>query len=160
MGSFTEFSLPVRAFLAAYPWRRIDPVPEAPLAKPLSECRVAIVSSAGFAMPGQERFDDSIKGGDWSFREIPKDVDLAVLTESHRSGSFDHGGIRRDPNLAFPIDRLREMERSGRIGEVAPRHFSFMGSIVAPGRFLRDSVPVMAGRLVDDGVDVALLVPV
>jgi D-proline reductase (dithiol) PrdB len=160
MGSVTEFSLTVRAFLAAYPWRQIDPVPWAPLPKPLSQCRVAIASSAGFVMPGQERFDNSIKGGDWSFREIPGDVDPATLRESHRSGTFDHSGIRRDPNLAFPIDRLRELARSGRIGEVAPRHFSFMGSIVAPGRFLRDTVPAMAGRLVDDGVDVALLVPV
>jgi hypothetical protein len=35
-----------------------------------------------------------------------------------------------------------------------------MGSITAPGRLTRDTAPVAARRLRDDGVDAALLVPV
>ena len=160
MGDLNEFSLPTRLFLKAYPWRRIDPVPWSPLKKPLKECRLALVSSAGFVLPGQEPFDETIKGGDWSFREIPNDTDAKTLVESHRSQSFDHAGIHEDANLALPLDRVKEMAAAGRIGAVNRRHFSFMGSIVAPGRFLRDSVPVMAGALVEDAVDVALFVPV
>ena len=160
MGDMNEFSLVVRTFIRAYPWRRIDPVPWAPLRKPLAECRVALVSSAGFVLPGQEPFDDSIRGGDTSFRVIPHDADLTTLIDTHRSGTFDHTGLRRDPNLAFPLDRLHEMAAAGRIGEVAPRHLSFMGSITAPGRLIRDSAPAMAEILVEDQVDVALLVPV
>jgi hypothetical protein len=34
------------------------------------------------------------------------------------------------------------------------------GSITAPGRFVRDTVPQAANWLTGDGVDVALLVPV
>ena len=160
MGDLNEFSLPTRLFLKAYPWRRIDPVPWSPLKKPLKECRLALVSSAGFVLPGQEPFDETIKGGDWSFREIPNDTDAKTLVESHRSQSFDHAGIHEDSNLGLPLDRVKEMAAAGRIGAVNRRHFSFMGSIVAPGRFLRDSVPVMAGALVEDAVDVALFVPV
>lgn len=68
--------------------------------------------------------------------------------------------MRRDPNLAFPIDRVRELAAAGRIGEVNHRHLSLMGSITAPGRLIRDTAPEAARRIVADGVDIALLVPV
>src|SRR5438034_987316 len=106
MGDQTEFSWSIRAFLRAYPWRRIDPVPWTSLKKPLAQCRLALVSSAGFVLPDQAPFDESIKGGDPSFREIPSDVDVQELVDTHRSESFDHAGLQRDPNLAFPIDRV------------------------------------------------------
>ncbi|MGD9139344.1 MAG: hypothetical protein PVH42_21455 [Desulfobacterales bacterium] len=51
MGDLNEFALKYRLFLNAYPWRRIDPVPWAPLKKPLSECRLVLVSSAGIVRP-------------------------------------------------------------------------------------------------------------
>jgi D-proline reductase (dithiol) PrdB len=68
--------------------------------------------------------------------------------------------MRRDPNLALPIDRLRELSEAGRIGAVNRRHLSFMGSLTATGAFVRDTAPAAAKLLVEDGVDVALLVPV
>ena len=160
MGDIGEFSLRWRLFLRRYPWRRIDPVPWTPLRKPLARCRVALVTSAAFSLPGQPLFDATLKGGDPSFREIPGDVDVATLIENHRSELFDHAAMRRDPNLAFPADRLRELAERGRIGSVAPRHLSFMGSITAPGRLVREQAPQAARLLVADGVDVALLVPV
>jgi D-proline reductase (dithiol) PrdB len=160
LGSLDEFSIPVRLFLRAYPWRRIDPVPWAPLRKALCECRLALVSSAGFIAPGQKPFDESVRGGDPSFREIPGDVEVATLRDTHRSESFDHSGMRLDPNIAFPIDRVRELAAAGRIGSVSPRHLSLMGSITAPGRLTRETAPEAARGLLQDGVDVALLVPV
>jgi len=66
----------------------------------------------------------------------------------------------RDPNLAFPIDRVRELVASRRIDSVADEHISFMGSITAPGRLVRDTAPEIARRLLADRVDIALLVPV
>lgn len=160
MGEIREFSLTTRAFLRAYPWRRIDPVPWAPLRKPLSGCRLALVSSAGFVLPDQERFDESVKGGDPSFRVIPGDVDVSTLVDTHRSETFDHAGLARDPNLAFPLDRLRELVEAGRIGSLNGRHLSFMGSITAPGRLAKRTAPEAVRALVEDGVDAALLVPV
>jgi D-proline reductase (dithiol) PrdB len=147
-------------FLKTYQWRRIDPVPWAPMTKPLEACRVALVSSAGFVTPDQSRFDDAKWGGDTSFREIPATVDVSTLIESHRSEVFDHSGIRQDPNLAFPIDRLNELCAKGRIGAVNERHLSLMGSITAPGRLIKRTAPEAVQCLAHDGVDVALLIPV
>jgi D-proline reductase (dithiol) PrdB len=160
MGDISEFSLGIRLFLKAYPWRRIDPVPWNPVKKPLAQCRLALVTSAGFVGPGQERFDHSIRGGDCSFREIPADLDVRTLIESHRSEVFDHTGIHEDPNLAFPLDRARELAELGRIGSVNRRHLAFMGSITAPGRLIRQTAPPAARLLSEDQVDVALVVPV
>lgn len=160
MGDISEFPLKWRLFLKAYPWRRIDPVPWTRLRKPLAQCKLALVSSAGFVLPGQAPFDAGIKGGDVSFREIPSDADVKTLVESHRSEAFDHTDMNVDRNLAFPIDRVRELVARGRIGAVNRRHLSCMGSITAPGRLLRDTLPAAAGLLAEDAVDVALLVPV
>lgn len=150
----------MRAYLMAYRWRRIDPVPCARLPLPLSGASVALVTTAGLVPPGTPLFDESVKGGDVSFRWVEADADLTALVEAHRSEAFDHRGIAADRNLALPLDRLRELAGEGTIGRVAPRHLSFMGSITAPGRLVRDTAPAAAAGLRADGVDVALLVPV
>ena len=155
MGDASEFSLATRIFLKTYPWRRIDPVPCAPLRKPLAESRIAIVTTAGLHLPDQTPFDCEQRGGDTSYRVIPNDADVSTLLEAHRSETFDHSGVRADPNLAFPLDRLRELGLP-----LAPRHLSFMGSITATRSLIAESAPEAAQLLVDDGVDVALLVPV
>lgn len=160
MGFFNEFSFPVRAFLKVYPWRRIDPVPWIKLSRPLNQCKVALVSSAGFVLPDQKPFDDTIKGGDWSFREIPSTSLVSELRDAHRSESFDHQGMLADPNLVFPLDRFRELKARGRIGDFNPRSFSFMGSITAPGRLIKETAPRAAQLLVEDKVHAVLLVPV
>lgn len=160
MGELSEFSLPVRLFLKTYRWRRIDPVPWTSLEKPLSECRLALVSTAGLVLPGQEPFDEGVRGGDPSHRWIPDDADLGALRDTHRSESFDHSGMLRDSNLVLPLDRLHELVRDGRVGSANRRHVSLMGSITAPGRLTQDTAPEVAEALVADGVDVSLLVPV
>jgi D-proline reductase (dithiol) PrdB len=160
MGEMSEFPLHMRAFLRTYRWRRIDPLPWHRLEKPLSECRVAIATSAGLIAPGERPFDSSVLGGDFSFRWISAETPPRTLIETHRSESWDHRGVTADPNVAFPLDRLHEMQAEGVIGEVNHRHPSFMGSLTAPGRLIRRSAPAIAEALVEDQVDVALLVPV
>jgi len=68
--------------------------------------------------------------------------------------------MHQDPNLAFPLDRTRELTERGRIGSLKRRHLCFMGSITAPGRLIQQTAPAAAQMLVEDAVDVALLVPV
>ena len=160
MATLESLRLSDRIFVRTYPWRRIDPVPWTPLAKPLAACRLALVSSAGLVMAGQEPFDDGVRGGDFGFREIPSDADLRSLIDTHRSRSFDHAGMASDRNLVLPLDRARELASAGFVGSVNRRHLSFMGSITAPGRLVRQTAPEAARLLVEDRVDVALLVPV
>ena len=167
MAKLDDVELTERLFLKAYPFRKYsprpgDPVSSAmtPLQKPLTACRVALVTTAGLSLPGQPRFDVTIKMGDTSFREIPGATSLPLLEMNQRSWAFDQTGILRDRNLAFPLDRLREMHVRGEIGSVAQYHYSFMGSIVGPRKLTNESAPEVARRLTDEQVDVVLLTPV
>jgi len=74
--------------------------------------------------------------------------------------SLDHTGIRLDPNLAFPVDRLREMANAGFVGSLNHRYFSLMGSVTAPDQLIKNTVPQVVPKLVKDQVDIALLIPV
>lgn len=160
MGDLSEFSFKYRLYLKAYRWRRIDPVPWTPLKKPLPDCRLVLVSSAAIVTADQDPFDNFIRIGDTGIREIPWDVDIATLRETHRSKAFDHTGIRRDPNLAFPVDRLREMAEAGFIGSLNHRYLSIMGSVTDPAQLIKTTIPPVVSKLVDDRVDIALLIPV
>lgn len=159
MAHLRELPLTLRIFLRTYPWRRIDPVPWTAPRRPLREGILALVSTAGLVLPGQAPFDATVQGGDWSFREIPDHALGADLIDTHRSDSFDHTGLRADPNLGLPLDRLHELVATGAVGRANRRHFSLMGSITAPGRMVARSAPVIASALEEDGVDAALLVP-
>jgi D-proline reductase (dithiol) PrdB len=162
MATFDDLSLHVRLFMKGYPFSRyaIDPAPCSRLAKSLGRSRVALVTTAGLRTPGQSEFDRSNKIGDHSFREIPNTVDTGSLVESHRSYAFDHEAVQSDVNLAFPVDRFRELESQGGIGELNHRHFSFMGSIVGPRRLIDETAPQVARMLAEDRVDAVFLTPV
>jgi D-proline reductase (dithiol) PrdB len=155
-----DLPLKYRLLIGAYRWRRIAPVPRAVPTRPLARARVALVTTAGLVPPGDEPFDLHVRGGDPTFRVIPagtRPVDLAV---HHRSDAFDRAGLAIDINVVFPLAVLDRLTGEQRIGAVAPRHLSFMGSITAPGPLIRDSAPRAAEVFVEDQVDVALLVPV
>ena len=160
MATLSDLKLAHRLFLRAYPYRRVDWQPGASLKKPVEEARIAVVTTAALHMPDQPPFDTSIRGGDWSYRVLGADVDLGALRIAHRSDAFDIRGLEADKNLALPLDRLRELAHEGGIGEVAPRHFSFMGSIIAPGRLIAESAPAAARALAEEAVDAVLLTPV
>ncbi len=160
MARLADLKLTYRLFMQAYPYRRVDWRPGSRLAKPLSRSTIAVVTTAAFYLPEQLPFDRSVRGGDYSYREIPAGTPLSKLLIGHKSDAFDHSGIEADPNLALPLDRLRELSRQGVIGNLAARHFSFMGSITAPGRLIDTTAPEVARLLIAGNVDAVLLTPV
>ena len=160
MAKLTDLKLKYRIFMKLYRYRSVDWRPGTSLKKPLSEARVAVVTTAAFYEPDQAPFDGSIRGGDCSYRIIPLETDLSKLRIAHKSEAFDTWGIKADKNLALPLDRLKAMAHEGLIGSVAPRHFSFMGSITAPGRLIATTAPEVAEKLREDRVDAVLLTPV
>ncbi len=161
MATYKEMSLPVRLFMKGYPFSRyaIDPVPCAQLRMPLSEARMALVTTAGLHTPQQKSFDQ-VTIGDSSFREIPNTIATEDLIESHNSSSFDHAGVEADRNLVFPLDRFRELIERGTIGELNHRHFSFVGSILNPRKLIKETAPEVARCLRADKVNAVFLTPV
>jgi len=134
-------------------------VPWSPLGKPVRECRVALVTTAGVHLAAQPPFDVDAALGDPSYREIPGDVDLDQLRVAHTHYPTDRA--RADINVVFPLARLREAAAAGGIGALAPRHLGF--GFCALTRALvgepDGSARLAAALLRDDAVDLALLVP-
>jgi D-proline reductase (dithiol) PrdB len=137
-------------------------VPFTPLVKPLAECVVALVSTAGIARHDDRPFDQEGERrnpwwGDPSFREIPlgtteRDVRLCHLHIDPRFG-------QADLDVVLPMRRLSELVQQRAVGRSASRHYSIMGYILDPGVLVRETAPAIAGRMRDDGVDAAALVP-
>ena len=121
---------------------------------PLAERRVAIISTAGL----QERGDRPFTVGANDYRVIAGDTDTANIVMSHVSTNFDRTGFQYDVNIAFPIDRLRDLAAEGFIGSVADYHYSFMGA--TDPESMASTVDFLAPILKQDKVDAALLVPV
>lgn len=134
-------------------------IPFAPLARPLSRCRVALITTGGLHVRTQLPFDMDNPDGDASYRVIPGDVDLASLTITHKY--YDHRDADADPNIIFPLAHVRDLVSQGVLGDVAPRHFGFMGHIdhdVVEALKSR-SAPTVAAMLRADQVDCVLLTP-
>ncbi len=119
----------------------------------LEDATVAIVTTAGLAYPGEPWQDQTHE-----YRLFERDAQGLIM--AHNSTNLDRSGFALDRNVAFPIDRLQEMEAEGKIGKVAPRHASFIGSTFELSTFLLETGPRLAATLRGDGVDVALLTPV
>jgi D-proline reductase (dithiol) PrdB len=120
----------------------------------LSQRRVAIVSSAGLVVRGEMPF----RGRDADYHAIPADTKPENLLVSHISINFDRTGLQEDWNVAFPLDRLRELAADGVIGSVAATHYSFMGA--SDPLEMEPYARELAGHLKRDQVDAVLLCPV
>jgi len=132
-----------------------DDAPRAALRRPLAEATLAIVTSAGI----HRRDDRPFGREDPGYRVIPAETPAKDLLQSHSSLTLDKTAFSRDVNVVFPIDRIAEFVAEGRIGRVGPRHYSVMGALTDVTRVRDETAPALAGRLVDDGVDVVLLTP-
>jgi D-proline reductase (dithiol) PrdB len=137
-------------------------IPWTPLKKDVSDSKIALLSSGALAMKSDTPFDqqgerDNPWWGDPTHRVIPGDADLHDVRSYHLH--IDPWYSQQDMNCLFPLDRLREMSDSGRVGDVAEAHYSIMGYILEPDKLLRETTPQIIASLQNEKVDVLLLVP-
>ncbi len=148
-----------RKSMLMWPCVEHDDAPWTPMAKPLYDSKVALVTTAGLHVRGDRPFISAHNGGDTSFRIIPRSAGAADILQSHTSIGFDHTGIYRDINVTFPIDRLQEMVEQGKIGSLSDNYYSFMGALRDVTGIIEESGPEVARRLKAEGVEVVLLTP-
>ncbi len=121
----------------------------------LRKRRVAIVTTAGLHVRGDVPFS----AGGMDYRVVPGDVAASDLVMSHMSVNFDRSGFQADWNVAFPLDRLKDLARDGTLGSVAAFHYSFMGAVSPVTRY-EAKARELALLLKRDNVDAVLLTPV
>lgn len=143
-----------------YRWAHYLDVPFQPLRKPLSESRVALITTAA---PYQPDKGDQGPGAPYNSAakfykvysgETSQDHDLRI---SHIGYDRKHT-TAEDSNTWFPLPALRRAVAAGRIGRLTPR---FHGA--PTNRSHRHTVtvdcPEILARLQEDAADVAILVP-
>ena len=129
-----------------------DSMPWAKLNKPLSECKVALVTTGGVYIEGQKPYEER---GEATYRQISRDVPKDHIRIWHPG--YDYGPAMSDINCIFPLDRFKELEAEGVIGELAETNYSFMGLIPDPETLINETAPDAARRLKEDGVDAVFL---
>ncbi len=135
-----------------------------PLPKPLGECTIALLTSAGiYLKDSQAPFDEAREWleptwGDPTFRVIPRGARQEQVGCSHLH--INQTDLLEDVNVVLPIRAFSALEREGVIGRLADKHYSFMGY---QERSLNDwrttQGPELAARLKDQQVDALLLAP-
>jgi D-proline reductase (dithiol) PrdB len=144
-----------RKNLLMLPVQANDTAPYTRLSRPLTACRLAIVTTAGLHLRG----DRSFAPGEQTFRVIPAAAPPADIVQSHTSLGFDRVAILRDLNISYPVDRLRELIERGELGGTGPNHYSFMGAQRDLKRIGEETGAEVGRQLRDEGVDVALITP-
>ena len=147
-------------FINAYElWESGEETPWTKVTKPLSQCKVALVTTSGVHHDNQTPFDMQDEEGDPSYREI----DAAKIAEDYTvtHDYYDHSDAEKDLNIIFPLERLNELQKEGVIGEVAEKHYSFMGHIDGHhiATLAERTAKKVAEKLRDAAVDVVVLTP-
>ena len=160
----------VRAYSKGGRWT-YDDGPFVPLRKPLSESRLALLTSSGHFVAGDDPEPFGVKNmtqeeamdriGEFlktepTLSSIPTDTPRENLRVRH--GGYDIRGAQSDPNVAFPMERLLELKRDEVIGELVPHAFSFVGAC-SQLLLLKDTVPEWVKLFKQQRIDAIVLVP-
>jgi len=129
--------------------------------KPLSESRLALVTTGGVHLPHGRQFDIDDPAGDCSYREVPADAAELTWTHAYYADRRTLGspGRREDLDCVLPLWTLRGLAEEGFVGESSRRHFSFMGAIHDTTDLEEHTAPEVAELLLEDRVDAVLLTP-
>ncbi|HEX9786644.1 MAG TPA: hypothetical protein VGB09_01405 [Candidatus Binatia bacterium] len=125
-----------------------------PLRKPISQSTIGIFTSAGIQLREDAPLDET---NDLTFRLIDRRTAYSDLTVAHQTP------VRRwaldDLNVAFPRDRLVELEAEGVIGQLAPKAVSMVGSIAKFTELIKITVPRIKAEFDAQSVDLVFLFP-
>ena len=137
----------------------------APFEKRLAESRIALLTSAGFYLKGQqppfdaEREKAEPTWGDPTHRVLPYPLDPSALAMMHLH--INHEDPLADPEIALPLSGLDALVEEGRVGSAAPQHVSVMGYQQAGLEvWRRETAPAIVELLRDQETDGLILAPV
>nr|WP_294567271.1 glycine/sarcosine/betaine reductase selenoprotein B family protein [uncultured Rhodopila sp.] len=147
-------------YTTPYRWAHYVAAPFTPLTRPLSDARIAIVTTAA---PYQPDKGDQGPGAPYNGSAKFYAVYSGDTTAEHDL-RISHIGYDRthttatDSNTWFPLPALRRAAAAGRIGSVAPR---FHGAPTNRSQrvTVETDAPEILARLRDDGADAVLIVP-
>ena len=138
--------------------RKESYVRQARLTKPLGACRLTLVSSCGVHLKTESPLDVCHPFGDFRFMRVPSRAKHEELIIHQLK--YPHDDADLDVNVIFPIERLQELAREGRLGGLTANFFSFIGYNMDSEKFERTVAAGIAKAVVtEERADCALLAP-
>ena len=165
----------VRAQSAAYAGPgnfEYDDKPFTPLSKPVSESKIALLTTTGHFVEGEDPNPFGIENltqeqaakmtaefgrANPELSEIPTTTPRELTRVRH--GGYDIRATAADRNVSLPIDRLNEFAKDGIIGEFVSPAFSFVG-LASQLRLKKQRAPEWAEQVKAAGADAAVLIPI
>ena len=141
-----------------YRWAHYAEVPFTPLARPLAESRVSLITTAAPYRPGA---GDQGPGAPYNAAAKFYRV-YSMSTAGEPDVRISHVGIDRahttaeDPGTWFPLAQLERLAAAGRIGAVAPR-FHGAPTNRSQRTTLEQDCPQLLDAVRADGADAAVL---
>ncbi len=158
----------VRAYSpSSEPEAQVDDAPFTPLARPLEDTRLALISAGGVFRadedpmgpdgPTQEEVLDLL--GEFlrsapTLTRIPVGTHDSELTARHPG--YDARTAQRDIGTVFPLTHLRDIARDG-VVQLTDVHYTFTGA-TSHSKLRKEIAPRWAEQLAAEEVDAALLV--
>jgi D-proline reductase (dithiol) PrdB len=133
---------------------QFDAPPMVAVNKPVSELTIGLLVSLGAHAPGQEPLQ---RTNDLSYRVIPRSVPSEQISFSHATPA--RLWADKDLNVAFPRDRLAELEAEGTIGALASDAVSILGSISKWDALATNVADRIRDEFTRQNVDLVLVVP-
>lgn len=141
-----------------YPFPAFDRTPWAALTAPPAGARVGVVTTAGVYQPGVDLPFADTEEGDPRIVDLPSHVELRRLDVAH--SHIPQALARADMNVVLPLDHLRDLVREGIVGSLAPRAWSVVGYRTRAHDVAEETATAIAAAMAEDGVTLALVVPV
>ena len=141
----------------SYPFVKNLRAPFSPARRALPMLNLALISSAGAYIDGTESFDTSAASGDFTFREIPSEIEPEDLRFAARG--YNPAAVQADTNSLLPLARLFEFESNGIIGQLNPVFWSCCGFIPDAARLVEEMISRLVARVERYQVQAALLIP-
>ena len=136
------------------PQPNFDPPRLTPLRRSIADSTIGVFTSAGVQLRTEPLFSET---NDLSYRLIDREAPLSELVVAHQTPV--RFWALEDLNVAYPRDRLVELEQEGTIGHLAPRAVSMVGSISQYTDLLQRTVPAIKEEFDSQGVDLVFLFP-
>lgn len=143
--------------LDGYPFVENARAPFTSVRRALPMMNLALISSAGAYIDGTDPFDTSAPDGDYTFREIPTEIDSGDLRFSARG--YDPTFVQQDVNVQIPLARLLEFAANRVIGQLNSAFWSLCGFIPDAALLVDVTLPKLVDRLKHYEVQAALLIP-
>ena len=131
-----------------------DPPELTPLRKPVAESTIGLFVSCGAQLPADPPLRET---EDITFRLLHRDTPLDQLIVSHQT--LVRKWALEDLNVAYPIERLKELEAEGVFRRLAHTSVSMVGSIERYTELVEQTVPQIKAIYDSQGVDLVLVLP-